>query len=144
MLIFSHWRCSVTFTFWHGEHKRDISKSLLAKRIFKLVKEMQHVEILVAIIVCSKTFVNIPALNKYTLNSHRDRTSSLQSLWACTCKEVWSFDVFLLPLYSVFSFRVEEKNYSEMKGEGKGSPETGRWRTVILPLSPPGEKNHCF
>ena len=51
-------------------NKKETFLSLLAKRIFKFVKEMQHVEIPVAIIVCFKTFVHITALNNYTLNSH--------------------------------------------------------------------------
>lgn len=123
MLLFPHWLCSMTFTFWRGEHKRDILWSLLAKRIFKFIKEMQYVEICVVIMVCFKALLILLLWTNICqictqMEPHLSRASEVECIYKC-----WNFNVFLLPLYSVFSFRVEERKYSEMKWEGRGITE---------------------
>lgn len=65
MLIFLCWLCSVTFTFWHGEHREIFLRVFSLSIFFKFIKAMQMLKNPIDIIICLKTFVNITtALNK--------------------------------------------------------------------------------
>lgn len=148
MLIFLCWLCSVTFTFWHGEHREIFLRVFSLSIFFKFIKAMQMLKNPIDIIICLKTFVNITtALNKcvyktctwmgHNLSRRPSKVIHISAI------EFWCFPHSSLLCFFHWSWRKKiEKDEVRRKAAAVGKKKKWKWKTVIFTCMPQGKGNH--